>query len=215
MVMSMSRSDVVRDYGGVSAETRRADRRTKLLAAGRQVWGESGVAEVSVRGVCAASGLTPRYFYEHFPNREALIGEVALGVRAQVTDLMVATSLATPGGLELKLRAALTAFFELLTEDRHVHRMVSDVATAGSLVQYRTETHDLITELVLHYGPDLIDADLSDAAEVRRSALFVVGGVNMVLEAWLREPTQSAAELAAACTRLCLAAIGAGGSSEH
>ena len=61
--MSIKRPEVVRDYGGISAVDRRAERRAKRLAAGRQIWGESGIGEDTVRGVCTAAGLTPRYFY--------------------------------------------------------------------------------------------------------------------------------------------------------
>ncbi|MGW5438538.1 TetR/AcrR family transcriptional regulator [Nocardia asteroides] len=210
----MSRTEVVRDYGGRSADTRRDERRRKLLAAARRIWGESGIGQVTVRGVCTAAGLTPRYFYEHFTDREKLIVQVAEDARTEVLDLLVRTSLATPGRLRPKLLAALTALFELLATDRTLHRIVADWATAEPLVQMRNETLDQLTELVLTHGTGLLDIDLPGAADIRRGALFTVGGVSMVLDHWLRDPTESAPDLARQCTNLCLAAINGFGAPD-
>lgn len=113
----MKRPEVVRDYGGISAVDRRAERRSKLLAAGRQIWGESGIGEVTVRGVCTSAGLTPRYFYEQFPNRDALFFAVSDDVRDQLLEAMVTAGIGDPGTLADKLRSALTAFLDLIAAD--------------------------------------------------------------------------------------------------
>src|SRR6476620_3874343 len=101
----MRRAEVVRDYGGVSAADRRAERRRKLLAAGREIWGESGITEVTIRGVCSAAGLIPRYFYEQFPNREALLFAVADDVRDKALQALVAAGIGEPGSLTDKVRS--------------------------------------------------------------------------------------------------------------
>src|SRR5690242_16652915 len=99
----MKRAEAVRDYGGISAADRRAERRRKLISAGRRLWGEAGVAEVTVRGVCAAAGLIPRYFYEQFPNREALLFAVSDDVRDELLDALVVAGVGDPGTLNEKL----------------------------------------------------------------------------------------------------------------
>ena len=63
-------------YGGRSAEARRIERRLRLLAAAREVWGTDGWAAVTMRGVCGRAGLVDRYFYESFSDRDALLGTV-------------------------------------------------------------------------------------------------------------------------------------------
>ncbi len=204
----MARTDVVRDYGGISADDRRAERRRKLLEAGRRVWGESGIGDVTVRGVCSASGLTPRYFYEHFANRDALIFAVADEVRDELFAALVNASLAEPGDLAAKLRAALKAFFDLIADDPHVHRvMTSDWTAAAGLAQRRSEALDMVADLVLQHAPALLDIEAPDPADLRRGAMFVAGGVNQVVVAWLRDPQDSTSELADVCTRLCLAVV--------
>jgi AcrR family transcriptional regulator len=204
----MKRAEAVRDYGGISAVDRRAERRRKLIAAGRQIWGESGVAEVTVRGVCSAAGLIPRYFYEQFPNREALLFAVSDDVRDQLLDALVVAGIGDPGTLGEKLRSALTAFLDIIAADPHVHRIATgDVTGVPGLAQHRTQILDMITDLVIRYAPDVLDVETPDPGELRRGALFMVGGVNQIIEAWVEDPRESTGELAAICADLCVAVV--------
>jgi AcrR family transcriptional regulator len=204
----MKRASVVRDYGGISAADRRAERRRKLLAAGRRVWGEGGITEVTVRGVCSAAGLIPRYFYEHFPNREALVFAVADDVRDETLEALVAAGLGEPGSLTDKLRAGLEAFLDIIAADPHIHRIAtSDLTTVPGLTEHRTQVLDIITDLVIQYAPDILGPDTPDPIELRRTALFMVGGANQIIEGWLADPKESTAELAAICADLCVGVI--------
>jgi AcrR family transcriptional regulator len=206
--MSMKRAEVVRDYGGISAADRRSERRRKLIAAGRQIWGESGITEVTVRGVCNAAGLIPRYFYEQFPNRDALLFAVSDDVRDQLLDAMVDAAMSDPGKLRDKLRSALTAFLDIIAADPHVHRIATgDVSSVAGLSQHRTHILDMITDLVIKYSPDVLAGDTPNPADLRRGAVFMVGGVNQIIEAWLEDPRETPHELAAVCADLCVAVI--------
>ena len=42
---------------------------------------------------------------------------------------------------------------------------------------------------------------------MRRGALFMVGGVNHIIETWLRDPVETPAELAAISADLCVAVV--------
>ena len=204
----MKRANVVRDYGGISAADRRAERRRKLLTAGREIWGESAITEVTVRGVCNAAGLTTRYFYEQFPNREALLFAVADDVRDGLLDALVAAGVGDPGTLADKLRSGLTAFLEIIAADPHVHRIATgDVSSVPGLAAHRAHILDMITELVIQYGPDVLGPETPNPTELRRGALFTVGGVNQLIEAWLDDPKETPAELAAICADLCVAVV--------
>lgn len=204
----MRRPDVSRDYGGVSASDRRDERRRKLLKAGRQVWGDSGIAEVTVRGVCTEAGLTPRYFYEQFADRDALLLAIADQVRDELIAAMLSAGLGEPGDVADKLRAGLKAFLDLVTEDPHVHRVVADTfAGVGPLAGPRRQGLDIITDLILQYGPGFLEFALPDPAATRRIASFIVGGVNQLVDAWVLDPRESTAELADACAELSLAVV--------
>ncbi|OMC11262.1 transcriptional regulator [Mycolicibacter heraklionensis] len=204
----MKRPEVVRDYGGISAVDRRAERRSKLLAAGRQIWGEYGIGEVTVRGVCTAAGLTPRYFYEQFPNRDALFFAVSDDVRDQLLEAMVTAGIGDPGTLADKLRSALTAFLDLIAADPCIHRIAtSDLSAIPGLNEHRAGILDMITDAIVEHAPDVLDGQNLAPDELRRGALFIVGGVNQIIETWLANPVESTAELAAICSDLSVALV--------
>ncbi len=185
----MKRAEVVRDYGGISATDRRAERRRKLLLAGRRIWGEAGITEVTIRGVCNAAGLIPRYFYEQFPNRDALLFAISDDVRDELLEALVAAGIGDPGTLTDKLRSALTAFLDIIAADPHVHRIATtDVSSVAGLARHRKHVLEMITDLVIQYTPDILGADTPNPAQLSRGALFIVGGVNQIIEAWLEEP---------------------------
>lgn len=204
----MKRAGVVRDYGGISADDRRAERRRKLLAAGRQIWGESGVAEVTVRGVCTAAGLIPRYFYEQFSNREALLFAVSDDVRDQLLDALLLAGVANPGTLTDKLRSALQAFLDIIAADPHIHRIATgDVSTVAGLAEHRTSILEMITDSVIEQAPRVLATQPPPPDQLRRGAQFMVGGVNQIIDAWLREPVESTDGLATICADLCVAVV--------
>ena len=60
-----------RPYRGIKPDDRRAERRARLLDAGLSILGsEAGPEAVTVRGVCRQSGVSARYFYESFSDRD-------------------------------------------------------------------------------------------------------------------------------------------------
>ena len=204
----MKRVQVVRGYGGVSAADRRTERRGKLLAAGRQIWGESGITEVTVRAVCSAAGLTSRYFYEQFETRDALLYAISDDVRDQLLTALVNAGVGDPGTLTDKLRSALTAFLNIIAADPHIHRIATgDVSSVAGLTEHRTHILEMITGLIVQLAPDVLTTAVPDPAQLRRGAQFMVGGVNQIIEAWLENPAETPEKLAAECADLCVAVV--------
>lgn len=79
--MSSSSTDSPRIWGGTTLATRRQARREKLLEVGLDLLGTPS-ATLSVRAACRSAQLTERYFYESFPDRDALV----LAVYEQLAD---------------------------------------------------------------------------------------------------------------------------------
>lgn len=205
----MTRQAAVRDYGGVSAEERRGDRRRRLLAAGRHTWGSSGVADIGVRGVCRDAELAHRYFYESFDNRDAFIVAIADQVRSELMATLVDASTADGGTIEERLRAALTAFLLAVSDDPSMLSiMTADVSSVAGLENRRRETLDLVAEVVLAHLAALPGSTITGDAvpELHKAAQFVVGGVNRLVENWLIDRDVTVDRLADTCTRLCMAA---------
>jgi AcrR family transcriptional regulator len=103
-----------RKFRGLSLEERRSQRREALLDAGLEAFGTRGFHATGVRDICTQARLTERYFYESFPNREALFlevyGRAALQVRDDVDRALGASSEEPREQSRAGLRASLGAF---------------------------------------------------------------------------------------------------------
>ena len=68
----------VRPYRGVEAPERLALRRRRFLEAGLDLLGaaDSDLAGLTVRAVCGRAGLSARYFYENFNDKDELVSAV-------------------------------------------------------------------------------------------------------------------------------------------
>lgn len=106
-----------RVYGGKAAEARSVERRERLVAAGIELFGTQGYAATTVRHVCTEAGLTERYFYESFENREELFTAVATQcVTGLVEALVVARDKAIDSPVA-QVDSMLGAFFEWFRAD--------------------------------------------------------------------------------------------------
>jgi AcrR family transcriptional regulator len=72
------------------AETRRSrlksDRRTKLLAAAERLIAERGFLAVRLEDIGAAAGVSGPAIYRHFPNKEALLVELLVGISTRLLN---------------------------------------------------------------------------------------------------------------------------------
>jgi AcrR family transcriptional regulator len=65
-----------RKYGGIQGNLRKKLRRERLMDAGLEAFGTTGYAKTSIKKICQLAGLTERYFYESFRNKEDLLYSV-------------------------------------------------------------------------------------------------------------------------------------------
>src|SRR6516225_3996252 len=63
-------------WSGVPIEDRQALRRDELVAAGVTLLGGADGPALTVRAVCREAGLTERYFYESFSDRDEFVRAV-------------------------------------------------------------------------------------------------------------------------------------------
>lgn len=109
-------------WSGVPLESRHALRRDNLVAAGVQLLGGAGGPALTVRAVCRHAGLTERYFYESFADREHFVRAVYDDVCTRAMATL--TSAQTP-------REAVEQFVELMVDDP-VRGRVLLLAPAGA-----------------------------------------------------------------------------------
>lgn len=173
-------------YGGVAASERRERRRAQLIEAALDLLGTDGWQACTVRAICARARLTPRYFYESFPGRDAVLLAVFDETAQEGAEVAVAALGAAARDARAHARAAIAAFVELVTDDPRKARVLF-VEAMGSeqLAKRRFETLRMFARLVgdqarIFYGmPDATDS------LVETTALMLVGGLAETLLAWL------------------------------
>ncbi len=194
-----------RPYRGRSPQQRTAERRERLLAAGLDLWSELGWSGVSVRGVCARSGLTDRYFYESFADRDALL----LAVFDKVRDELTGGLLAVPftGEPRAVMRTVFTALAGSLAEDPRRARIAFTEHTGSPALEDRR--HDAVLALAGSLAEGVRSAAHGHAGDLDAAALFCVAGVGGLISAWLagRLPA-TPEELADRFTELCARVFG-------
>lgn len=174
-----------RSYRGLTADERRAQRRRALLEAGRELWCERGWAAVTMRGVCTHTGLTDRYFYENFADRDALLVAVGEMVRDQTLATILAAVAAEEGGSPRdRLRAALEAIIEFVANDPgNAQIFFGDHGGSEALETMRRTVIDSVVDLFVELSrPQMLPG--VDEAEYRLILLVGIGGFVETAVAW-------------------------------
>ena len=148
-----------------------------LLDAAFDLLGTEGASATTVRAVCAAAQLNPRYFYESFADLDALLVAVYDRLGAELAEAVrkaVADADARP---EAQVRAMVASTVGFVDEDRRRGRIRYREALGNeALNKRRIEAGFAVADLV---------AGGSRAGVKRLVATFAVGGFTEVLGAWL------------------------------
>ncbi|WP_183096243.1 TetR/AcrR family transcriptional regulator [Nocardioides stalactiti] len=174
-----------RKYGGKSAEQRRAERRTQLVDAAVEIWQEQGWAAVTMRGVCAQAGLTDRYFYESFTDRDALLGTVWDQQRDETLAMMY-VALAEQGdgdALDLLNAVLVKVVRHIADEPARAQIIFGDHAGSVVLEQRRRDTLQMATDLMIEMGRQFLRDDVDERA-LRINTLLGIGGFVELMLAW-------------------------------
>jgi AcrR family transcriptional regulator len=117
-----------------SVPTRRgrqkSNRRAQLIAAAEQLIAERGFLAVRLEDIGAAAGVSGPAIYRHFPNKEALLVELLVGISTRLLDggMAVAASAPSPpdaldGLIEFHLDFALTEPDLIRIQDRDLQHL--------------------------------------------------------------------------------------------
>ncbi|MEU0496918.1 TetR/AcrR family transcriptional regulator [Mycobacterium sp. NPDC006124] len=191
----------VRPYRGVQARDRVAERRRRLLDAGlRLLGGSDSPPDLTVRAVCAEAGITARYFYESFTDKDALVAAVFDQVVADIAATTQAAVAAAPP--EEQNRAGIANLVTAVAADTRVGRVLFNPRlTNAVLARKRSEAGGLFAILSGEHATSayaLPDDDWTKAA-----AHFIVGGVTQTISAWVSgEVALSQSQLVGHLTRL-------------
>jgi AcrR family transcriptional regulator len=183
----MAATTATRPYRGVSAERRRTERRARLVEAGLEVIASKGSSGATVRDVCLAAGLTERYFYEAFSDREALPVAVFDHVAEHAAGVIVAAVAAAPHETGARARAAIAAFVDLVADDpRRARVLLLGSLEDPQLQRRRLQAVGEFARLVRDQAVDFYGVRGSPPLDAELTAHALVGALAQLLGAWLR-----------------------------
>ncbi|HNM83200.1 TetR/AcrR family transcriptional regulator [Gordonia sp. (in: high G+C Gram-positive bacteria)] len=159
-------------WTGVPLEDRQARRRDDLVAAGVRLLGATDGPAVTVRAVCRQAGLTERYFYESFADRDDFVRAVYDDVcRRAMTTL---TSAATP-------REAVERFVAMMVDD----------PVRGRILLLGPQAEPVLVRSGAEWMPSFIDllqhklTTITDPAVQKMAATGLIGGLTALFTAYL------------------------------
>jgi AcrR family transcriptional regulator len=191
-----------RIWGGTTLADRRATRRRQLLDAGLDLLGgEGGSAAVAVRAVCRRSRLTERYFYESFPDRDALVLAVYEEVAQEAHATLEEATARGDGDPAKAARAAIEAMVELMVDDPRKGRVLLVAPVTEPVLASRTmELAPGITRMIR----DQLSSDVSDT-DRDLIATGALGALMALFHSYLQGTVRVGRdEFVAHCVRLLL-----------
>ncbi len=200
-------STPVRPYRGVSAEERRAVRKAALLEAALDLMGSPGSKPVTMTAVCERAGLTERYFYESFRDRDSLLLELLDTIATEILDAALGAFEHGEGTGEDRARQALAAFVHILTEDPRKGRVaIIEAVGIPALRARRQELFAGFERLALERSRQIYGNEAWGAPDDQIASLFFVGGMAEVVARWLNGDVEATPEqIIEAATRHFLA----------
>ena len=128
-----------RAYGGLAQEDRVAARRARFVEAGLELFGTQGFRGATVRGICAAAGLTDRYFYESFASLEALLVAVHRHLMEGLDQRLRGVAAGSTAGIsgaevERHVTRGYEAWFDVAREPRFARIVLVEILGVSAAV---------------------------------------------------------------------------------
>ena len=181
-----------RAYAGVALEERVATRRARFVEAGTELFGTQGFRGATVRGICAAAGLTDRYFYESFASLEALLAEVYrtltrdFAKRLNEESIRSADWLGDATAVERQITAAYALWFDTVRDPRFARIVLVEVLGVSPAIDalYEESTRAM-AELTI--APLAATQPALKLSKARRELLgrALVGAALQVAKMWM------------------------------
>ncbi|MBI1260775.1 MAG: TetR family transcriptional regulator [Rhizobiales bacterium] len=174
-----------RRYRGASPAERVAQRRVRLIEAALSLYGTAGYATTPVKAVCVEAGLTERYFYESFANREELFAALYQHIVEEMGNLMVDAMAKVPEETEIRARILLDTYFGKIANDPVFARvLLLEVLGVSELVHqaYRDAMQRFTDVVQRHVLPPFAEPDHSPENIV---AAGLVGAIVHVAMRWV------------------------------
>lgn len=159
-------------WTGVPLQDRQTRRRDDLIAAGVQLLGDADGPAVTVRAVCRQAGLTERYFYESFTDRDDFIRAIYDDVCTRAMSLLATAS--TP-------RDAVEQFVAMVVDD----------PVRGRVLLLAPTVEQVLVRSGADWMPSFIEllqrklTAITDPAIQKMTATGLIGGLTALFTAYI------------------------------
>ena len=162
-------------WSGVPLEDRQALRRDHLIAAGVNLLGGESDSALTVRAVCRVAGLTERYFYESFTDRDDFVRAVYDDVCQRAMSALMSAKTA---------REAVEFFVALMVDD----------PVRGRVLLLAPEVEPVLTRSGAEWMPNFIDllqrtlttiTEITDPVTQHMAATSLLGALTALFTAYL------------------------------
>lgn len=176
-----------RSYGGKTGGERVAERRAQLVDATIAVLSASGEAHATMTAICAAAGLTERYFYESFASLDdaklAALDSVCEEILALATATVQETVDESP---EARVHAVMEAFVRWVSDDRAKAGVAVIQASANPRMRARrSELLAVFAEFVAGEAAELYGDEAWPMDRARVHGLVYIAGFAELVASWL------------------------------
>ncbi len=174
-------------HRGLTADQRREQRRRLLIDAALDTIAEQGVSNLRVRAISERARLNDRYFYESFPDCQALVlatfedqfDRALAGVMDILSD--------SPPNLELRTRTIIEFTFRFIDEDPRRPRLLIELQSAEALAERRREVIGVLTQVVVAQMGELLGEAAGTDENTSLTALTIIAGLLELTSQWYRQ----------------------------
>lgn len=183
-------------------------RREQLVAVGRSVFADKGVAGTSVEEIAAAASVSKPVVYEHFGGKEGLYAVVVDRELRALTEGVTAALTAGGSDRETIERAALALLDYIEGSPDGFRILVRDVSGNAPRGTYSSLLSDVAAQ-VSHLMSDAFARQGLDAQSAPLYAQMLVGLVSLTGQLWLETRTPGKEAVAAHMVNLAWNGLGA------
>jgi AcrR family transcriptional regulator len=142
---------------------------------------------MTVRKVCAEAGLNDRYFYENFPDRDALLLAVVDEQIAQGTGVILSAARQAPRHPHARTLAVVTAVLDFLTTDPRRARILTHEFPASALLQRRRlEIIRTLAAIFAAQADEILDEVSLPDRDLELTGLTLTAGLWELFTTWFR-----------------------------
>lgn len=165
-----------RTFRGQTADERRAGRRAALVEAALDLVARDGWGPTTMTAICRTAGLTERYFYESFENRDALFVALIEDTVRRIEQAVTAAATRADATPEARVRLVVDAVLEALLRDPRIGRVaLLEGAEHPAVHRVRRRALDRFELLLQEHAVALLGAPPEPASSTALTAASLVG----------------------------------------